>query len=256
MKAKVLLAASTMVWSTWALQAGSANPECTNRSAQPGGRKEDSRRCQPASASYSTTFQRSENPLSEDGRWTTGKATGILWNDVQTARGRAFASNHVGAGKVLRYADPIAHLNTSFGPDQFAMGTVFRLPNYKNTRDKHEVELLLRFKISPNLARGYEVLWGQDGGICVVRWNGPLAGYTQLGDCSPDMPSAEAVDGDVLRAEITGNRVSVFRNGKLVLTASDPNATWNDGQPGIGFWPTKGASLEGYGWRAFTAGSL
>lgn len=210
----------------------------------------------PSQQGYATSFPAAESPLSEQGRWTTGKAVGLLWNDVQTARGRAFAAQHVGARKPVRYADPIAHLNTDFGSNQFAEGTVFRLPNYRNTRDKHEIELLLRFKISAQRARGYEVLWGQDGGICVVRWNGPLADYTQLGDCSADQPSAVAVDGDVLRVEVIGNRFTVYRNGGLVLTTTDPDSTWNDGQPGIGFWPTPGAILEGYGWRSFRAGSL
>lgn len=213
--------------------------------------------CAPAKPPpYLTRFGAAENPIDEGGRWVNGKAVGLDWNDVRTADGRAHAAGFVGTTKPQRYADPIAHLKTRFGPDQYAQGTVFRVPGYKNRKDKHEVELLLRFSISPHGARGYEVLWGQDGGVCVVRWNGPLGDYTLLGQCTQDSPAAEAVDGDVLRAEIVGNVIHVFRNGKAVLTSVDPEARWAEGQPGMGFWPTPGAELGAYGWKAFEAGGL
>ena len=114
---------------------------------------------------------------------------------------------------------------------------------------------VLRFRITANNARGYEVLWGQDGEVYVVRWNGPLGNYTALGGI-PDPGPGRAVEGDVLRAEIIGNMIRVYKNGSLILTASDPNSTFTDGQPGIGFWPTSGSTLASYGWKNFQAGSL
>lgn len=202
-------------------------------------------------SSYSTNFPATENPLSDSGKWTNGKAVGLNWNNVQTVPGRAFAADFVGVPS--RYNDPIAHLNTSFTGNQYAQGTVYRVPGYRNLIDKHEIELLLRFQITASSARGYEILWGQDGEIFVVRWNGPLGNYTPLNGI-PDSPSRVAVDGDVLRAEITGNVIKVFRNGVLMVTATD--STFSTGQPGIGFWPTAGSSLASYGWKSFQAGSL
>ncbi len=209
-----------------------------------------------AGAPYVAGFAAPQNPIGADGSWVNGKAVGLDWNDVQVSDGHAHAAAFVAARRPGRYADPIAHLTTVFGPDQYAQATVFRSKGYKNPKDKHEVELLLRFRITPHQARGYEVLWGQDGGICVVRWNGPVGDYTQLGNCTADAPASEAVDGDTLRAEIAGNVITVLRNGQAVITAVDPDARWKDGQPGMGFWPTPGSDLKAYGWKEFRAGGL
>ena len=213
--------------------------------------------CGTVSASaYSTGFAVTENPISEGGRWVNGKTDGVDWNDVQTVPGKAYAADFVGGGS--RYNDPIAHLNASFrtfASNQYAEGIVFRAPGYRNPDDKHEVELLLRFEIAANSARGYEVLWGQDGEIFVVRWNGPLGNYTTLGGVRDPGPGP-AVDGDVLRAEIVGNEITVCKNGDVVIVVSDPDSTWVDGQPGIGFWPTAGSTLEDYGWMHYEAGDL
>ena len=206
-----------------------------------------------SSSTYSTSFAATENPISEGGRWINGKTVGQSWNNVQTAPGKAYAAQIVGLSG-SRYDDDIAVLNTAFTSNQFAQGTVSRVPGYRNAVDKHEIELLLRFQITANSARGYEVLWGQDGEIYVVRWNGPLGNYTALAGI-PDSAATKAVDGDVLRAEIIGSVVKVYRNGTLMLTAP-ADSTYSTGQPGIGFWPTSGSILENYCWKNFQAGSL
>jgi chitodextrinase len=199
----------------------------------------------PGGTSYSTTFGASENPISEGGRWINGQATGLDWHNVRTTPGKAF-----GADFAPGYDDDIAHLNTSFTPNQYAEATVYRAPGY-SPGVNHEVELLLRFKITPHNARGYEVLWSHQGHIAIVRWNGPLGDYTPLLD---NVQIGPAVDGDVLRAEIINGVVRVYRNGTLVATGP-PDNTWIDGQPGIGFWPKPGAIPENYGWRRFEAGN-
>jgi hypothetical protein len=205
-----------------------------------------------ASNTYSTDFAGSENPISEGGRWVNGKSSGLAWNNVQTATGKAHGAAFVGLGG-SRYDDCIAHLNTAFTANQYAQGTVSRVPGYRNASDKHEVELLLRFQITTNSARGYEVLWGQDGEISIVRWNGPLGNYKALA-ALPDSRRNMAVEGDVLRAEVVGSVINVFRNGRVVLRAED--STYTSGQPGLGFWPLPGSTLSSYGWKAYSAGSL
>jgi hypothetical protein len=199
-------------------------------------------------ASYTTNFPATENPISQGGMWINGKAVGLDWNNVQTTPGKAFAAAFVGG-----YDDPIAVLNTTFTANQYAQGTVYRAAGYSPSTN-HEIELLLRFRITPDTARGYEILWGHGGELNIVRWNGPYGSYTPLlGTIGPNLGAA--VDGDVLRGEIVGNVVRVYKNGTLVATTPADN-TFADGQPGIGFWPRPGATLQSFGWKSFSAGSL
>ncbi|MEO8135827.1 MAG: hypothetical protein ABI831_17850, partial [Betaproteobacteria bacterium] len=189
---------------------------------------------------YSTSFPGTENPISESGKWTNGKSTGVDWNNVQTVPGKAY-----GAVVVSGYDDDMAVLNTAFPANQYAQATVYRVPGY-SPGVSHEVELLLHFKITPNFARGYEVLWGVSGYLAVVRWNGPLGNYKPLlENVSPGI--GVPVDGDVLRAEIVNNAIRVYKNGALVAIAP-PDPTWTDGQPGVGFWPKTGATPQNLGW--------
>ena len=157
-----------------------------------------------------------------------------------------------------RYADNIAILSGSaVAANQYAQATVYLAPGY-SPPGNHEVELLLRFSISAHDAHGYEVLWGRAGYIAIVRWNGPLGNYTPLYD--PGLGSIpQPVDGDVLRAEISGNRITVYRNGSSVASVDVTAAggtVYSAGQPGIGFWPVDGATPENYGWKTFEAGVL
>ncbi len=206
-----------------------------------------------ASGSYSTNFPATENPISEGGKWIDGKVVGGNWNNPQTSSGKAYASVRSGLSG-SRYDDSIAHLSTSFidfNPNQYAQATVFRVNGYSPTGG-HEVELLLRFQITANNARGYEILWGAPGYLAIVRWNGPLGNYTPLLDNVQIGPAAE---GDVLRAEISGSIIKVYRNGSLVATGPS-DSTWADGQPGIGFWPVDSSTPQNYGWKTFEAGNL
>lgn len=203
---------------------------------------------------FTTQFRGAEKPLSEGGRWVTGKRGGIDWNDPVSALGKAFASVHSGATGRNRYDDSIAHLSDAyrrFAPDQFAEGTVYRASDYAPRGSKHEVELLLRFEITPHNARGYEILWGWDGDFAIVRWNGPSGNYTPLYGAHLE----QLADGDVIRAEIRGGVIRVFRNGQL-KAVSPHDATWSTGQPGVGFWPVDRTLPDRYGWKSFEAGDL
>jgi RNA polymerase sigma factor (sigma-70 family) len=205
----------------------------------------------PGASTYSTNFRLTENPISEGGIWVRGGVEGLDWNNPKTASGHATAS--VAAS---RYNDCIAHPNRpSFHADQYAQGTVYLANGYTGNGGKHGVELLLRFSISAHDAHGYEVLWGTSGGISVVRWNGPPGNFTSLWEG----PAPKPADGDVLRAEIAGRTISVYRNGSRIATidvTSQGGTVWSAGQPGIGFWPVDGAIPENFGWKSFEAGSL
>ena len=117
---------------------------------------------------------------------------------------------------------------------------------------------MLRFQITAHNARGNEVLWGQTGYVAIVRWNEPVGDYTPLYD--PGLGSIpQPVDGDVLRAEINGNIITVYRNGASVASVNIGVAggtIYSTGQPGMGVWPVDGATPENYGWNTFEAGNM
>ena len=175
---------------------------------------------------------------------------------MQSIPGRAFATAL--SGVPSRYNDSIAQLDTTFTENQYAQGTVSRVAGYDPSPSKHEVELLLRFQISENSAHGYEILWGISGYLAVVRWNGPLGNYTALYDTG-DPGIGPAADGDSLRAEISGNIIKVYKNDTQVATVditSKGGVVWSTGQPGMGFWPVDGATIEMFGWQSYKAGNL
>ena len=241
----------------WAALSAAAPPCPPTQLAVDGGSATASPPC--PSSGYTTNFPGTENPLSEGGVWVDGKATGLDWNNPQSASGKVYASVLSGANGASRYNDSVGHLNASsqpFAANQYAQGTVYLASGYSGAG--HEVELLLRFSITAHDAHGYEVLWGLNGYIAVVRWNGPLGGYTPIydpGNGSISVPK----DGDVLRAEINGNTIVVKLNGNTVATvdvSSVGGTVWSSGQPGIGFWPVDSATPNAYGWRRFEAGNL
>jgi len=214
---------------------------------------------------FSTDFTSTENPISEGGIWLNGAADGLLWHNMQTGSGNAYASSFMGVG-ADRYSDDLAILKPSyisFPANQYAEATLYRNGSYASP-DGHEIELLLRFSISSNDAHGYEIIFGcssPDKYMAIVRWNGGLGDYTALYD--PGAGSVAMNDGDVFRAEIIGNILSVYRNGSLISGASVditgfPGSVWNSGQPGMGSWPIPGAGtvLADLGWKSFRAGSL
>jgi hypothetical protein len=194
--------------------------------------------------SYTTNFSDTENPLSEGGSWIDGGDTGLNWNNVQKS-GFAYATTFA-----TTTDDDIAVLNTAFAGKQYVQGTVKRDVGYSPS-NSHEIELLLHFAISANVARGYELSWSYAGNIQIVRWNGALGDFTVLNTLTVAAPS----DGDVLRGEIDNSGViMVYLNGVSQGSATD--TTWTDGQPGIGFFPRTGATLTALGWKSFTGGSL
>jgi hypothetical protein len=198
--------------------------------------------------SYTTAFPGLENPLSEGGVWTNGGVVGIDWQNVKKANGHAFASA-TSAG----YNDCIGHLS-GFGPNHFAQATVHVAAGY-SAPDSHEVELLLRFKITAHVARGYEINCGWNGAYSqIVRWNGALNDFTYLNPTGPGFGALK--EGDVIRATAVGSTITVYKNGAQVMQVTD--TVWADGDPGIGFFvrPNAAAVPESYCFSAFSAGSL
>ena len=194
------------------------------------------------------TFPLDEAPISEQGVWTSGGATGLDWQNINTLGGLAY-----GSGTSAGYDDCIAHLS-GFPPNQYAEATVHVAANY-TPPSSHEVELLLRFEITAHNARGYEILCGYNAAYSqIVRWNGPLNSFDYLTTSGPGFtPLAE---GDVIRAEIVGDVITVFQNGAQVMSATD--STWSNGNPGMGLFirPGQGATPINYCYADYRAGGL
>lgn len=181
--------------------------------------------------SYATTFDGTENPISEGGRWYRSNNP---WTNVRTGNGIAYGTN----GVTNQYDDSYALLSGAFGPDQTIEAVIQR----DNTAqgETHEVELLLRFSDDNNNARGYECLFNWAGGVQVVRWNGGMGNFTVINTNQVNYFSRPLVTGDTIKASIVGSVISLYINGQLIVTASDTAIA--SGQPGMAFFVRPGGS--------------
>jgi hypothetical protein len=197
--------------------------------------------------SYTTNFSNTENPISEGGRWTNGKAEGLDWFDVETTPGKAFGNPTTGD-----YTDPTAILKGPWGPDQTVTAKVFCI--HPTSSYYQEVEIRLRSTITAHSCTGYEILWrcltNKDAYTQVVRWNGPARNFTYVDDHHNGVGYGVA-NGDTVSASIVGNLISVYRNGSLLFTAND--STYKTGNPGMGFNYGVGATNADFGFTSYTA---
>jgi len=150
--------------------------------------------------SYKTEFKKNETPISEGGLWLNGRKDGIDWCDVVVKNGEAFGEvsrNQVkefraeqaslGAGAAVGaavgdYDDPTAVLTGQWGPNQYGKVKVFSR-NQTNTVFQ-EVQIRLRHNMKAKFCNGYEVFFRildtEEGYAEIVRWNGPVGGWTSL----------------------------------------------------------------------------
>jgi hypothetical protein len=196
--------------------------------------------------SYNTNFLGVENPISENGVWTNGGTVGLDWQNVEKDNGFAF-----GSGTSAGYNDCIAHLG-GFPANHFAQATVHVASNY-TPPSSHEIELLVRFEITAHNARGYEINCGWNGAYSqIVRWNGALNDFTYLNPTGPGF--GVLAEGDVIKATAVGSTITVYKNGTQVMQVTD--ATWGDGNPGMGMFIRPGGTPKNYCYTAFSAGAL
>jgi hypothetical protein len=197
--------------------------------------------------SYTTNFDLTESPISENGAW---KNIGLDWTIVETANGNAFGTQTGFNGK--DYNDSYAHL--SGFPANYTVSAVIHKAANIDPGCTHEVELLLRWNDSAHDAHGYECNLAWDGAYAeIVRWNGPLSSYTYLKRSSAPMG---VHDGDTMTATIMGSSIKVTLNGTEIASVTD--ASYATGQPGMAFWRGgNGCGTKGdYGFTSYTATSL
>jgi len=205
---------------------------------------------------YTTRFPLTENPISEGGNWINGKKDALDWTDVRTTPGFAFGTELGGDRPELqKYDDSTALLTGAWGPDQTAQATVHRT----NKDDDHiyqEVELRLRSRLAPHNATGYEVMFRcskSAKAYCnIARWDGILGAWMMLK--TTEGSQYGVADGDVVKASIVGQVITVYINGVQVTQVRD--YLFTSGNPGMGFYLEKATGVNGEcGLSAFTATS-
>jgi hypothetical protein len=198
----------------------------------------------PSIRVYTTNFSLAEEPISENGNWINGQAIGLDWTNARTTPGLAFGTETGSGG----YDDTVALLTGTWGPDQTVEATVYTV--HQNANITEELELRLRSSLSANRCTGYEVLFNVLGSIQIVRWNGPLGGFTVLG--GPGGP--KLTTGDVVKATIVGSTITAYVNGVQKLQVID--STYSNGSPGMGFFLGRGGAPgmnRDYGFTSFRA---
>ena len=213
----------------------------------------------PAPASlhgaYSTTFRHAENPLSQGGKWLNGHADGLDWADVQTIPGLAFGAEIGGSRpEPQKYDDSTALLKGTWGPNQTVQATVYSVRPNLDDKVWEEVELRLRSSITPHSCTGYEVMFRCSKipqAYCnVARWEGPLGKFTFLKQTEGSKYGVKT--GDVVKASMMGNTLTVFINGEQIFQLNDNKFT--GGNPGIGFFldGARGVNRD-FGFSSFMA---
>jgi hypothetical protein len=202
-----------------------------------------------AAGTFSTNFDRTENPISESGVWRRAANT---FTNVATASGTAFGTN----GTANAFDDSYALLR-GFGANYTAEAVIKRSPALLDgSLITHEVELLLRFSDNATTARGYECLFSFDGNVTIVRWDGGLnpgqdmMNFQIIGQPDPSFAKAPFRTGDVIRASISGSNIRVFVNNRLAYTASD--TTYPTGDPGIGFFTRPNGNSANYAMDSYS----
>lgn len=195
--------------------------------------------------SYGTNFPLTETSISEGGRWRGGLTDGGSWHDIRTAAGIAYGTQLSGPTSGPPYDDSMACLS-DFPPDHSA-SVIVNIDPAGNVGLFHEAELLLRWDISPGVARGYECNYAYNGAYSQIAiWNGPQNSFGTFVD--PGDPNGALQTGDVLLATAIGNVISMYRNGVLTCQLIDTSgagggAKWTDGNPGLGQWRRNGSGL-------------
>jgi len=196
---------------------------------------------------YTTNFSLTENPISESGKWTNGKSTGLDWANIRTFPGLAVGTQT----DTGQYDDSTAILAGTWGANQSAWATV-RTVNQSSSLFE-EVEIRLRTSISPNSIKGYKVSFRctADGSqyVQIVRWDGAWGNFTNITSTT----GSGIHNGDEVKATIVGSTVTAYINGVQIVQGTD--STYTNGSPGMGFYIQGGSALQeaDYGFTSFAA---
>ena len=204
---------------------------------------------------YTTNFPLAENPISEGGKWLNGQSDGLDWTNVRTTPRFAFGTEVGGTRPELqRYDDSTALLTGTWGPNQTAQATVHRANKEQDGKIYQEVELRLRSALSPHNATGYEIMFScskSAKAYCnIARWDGILGAWMLLKKTEGSRYGV--ANGDVVKASIIGNVITVYINGVQLVQTTD--YLFTSGNPGMGFYLEGATGVNGEcGFSSFTA---
>ena len=195
-------------------------------------------------ASFTTNFTGTEAPISEGGAW---QHRGLDWTAVTKVNGFAHGTQ-TGNGS---YDDSYAYLS-GFPANQSASATIV-LNTSATDANTREAELLLRWSDADHSATGYEINVHYLGDyVQIVKWIGPFGMFTELLSVTPPKPKT----GDVFKATIVGNVITVFYNNTQIAQATDVINPYTTGNPGMGFFIRAPAANTDFGFSSFTATGL
>jgi len=177
---------------------------------------------------YTTSFQGTENPLSEGGKWTNNS---LDWTGITKKGGIACGTQTGTNSGIFKFDDSFAHLS-GFPPDQEAWGKASIAK--PNSSCNQELEILLRWTSSAHRTTGYECfarcLNNGSSYVEIVRWDGPLGQFTYLARMHGTNFGLQ--NGDTLKASIVGNLITLYINGTKKAQVTDD--IFKTGNPGIG----------------------
>lgn len=199
---------------------------------------------------YTTSFDQTENPLSEGGTWQHADGTLTV---CKTVGGVAFGTQAGGA-----YDDSNAYL-AGLGNDHEVEGVVWLDPELTASANA-EVEILLRWTdtnplrrtpFGPTRAVGYELNWTHTGAYLILS---RFKGGELVRAAAPPRPTT----GDRFRARVEGQRIRAWVNDVIVLdyTDDEPLSRITSGHPGIGFYVDAGVPNTAFGFDAVTLRTL
>jgi hypothetical protein len=188
-------------------------------------------------ASYQSNFDLTEYPIREGGAWTKANNP---WKYVQTANGTAFASAHNQG-----YDDNYARLTGTWGANQTIEATV-HINAGAQLGGNPEVILLVRATDDTNNIRAMEALFSLAGDAYLVKWNGPLGGFSHTSyNCPPGTPwsgGSPLRTGDKLKLTVAGSQFTMYVNNVVKWCTVD--TTLQGGSPGIAFYLQPGTALN------------
>jgi hypothetical protein len=215
--------------------------------------------------SFSTTFDGTENPLSEGGAWRNGGGTFAAdWQAMESTPGKCF-----GVGTTETFEDCVACIEPTFmafAPNQRVRARIFREVGY-TAPSTHEAQLLLRANLnSNNTIDCYEALTQIGSSLCVlVKWRGAIGGFELLP--VELLNSFTLQTDDYVIVEVNGTNPAVIevyheRAGVVNIweraedDGSVNGAVITSGQPGIAGFYRSGAEIPKYCWKAWDAEDL
>ena len=215
---------------------------------------------------FYNSFPLVENPISIGGAVVTANSAGVNWNPfmsvgacscksiaVVSVPSAGLADSNVNNSAI---GDALAVLTGTWAPDQYVTLTVGSGP----ATGGGELEIHLR--TDPATSLGYELDFAFDPTQSyaeLVSWDGIGNGTTTNGNHSYSVLASGGDGtilhtGDVIRGEIVGSTITMYRNNKVLLTFTDSRpGKFTTGNPGFGM--NEGGSSSGaYGISKVTAG--